>query len=142
MTERKPPGTGWETWIDEQIRSRPDADRLTLVQEASRRFDLTPLDEDFLVREIARLPELRIEWIRSGLEPAPTTGSALGDSHAFARALAATPHLGLPGSDFVFPTVHQVDNGGAARSVIATRSFCRMPCPTHSPISRRSRSRR
>ena len=42
------------TWIDEQVRNRPGADRLTLVQEASRRFDLTPLDEDFLVREIAR----------------------------------------------------------------------------------------
>jgi hypothetical protein len=41
-------------WIDEQIRDRPDADRLALVEEASRRFDLSPLDEDFLVRELAQ----------------------------------------------------------------------------------------
>ena len=72
-----------------------------------------------LVREIARLPELRIEWIRSGLTSAPTAGNAAADSRAFAQALAATPRLGLPGSDFVFPTVHQVDNGGVAHDVIA-----------------------
>ena len=41
-------------WIDEQLQARPDADRLALVDEASRRFDLTPLDADFLLREIAR----------------------------------------------------------------------------------------
>jgi hypothetical protein len=41
-------------WIEEQLRDRPDADRVTLVDEASRRFDLTPLDEDFLVRQITR----------------------------------------------------------------------------------------
>ena len=41
-------------WIDEQLQERPDADRVTLVDEASRRFDLTPLDEDFLVRHLAQ----------------------------------------------------------------------------------------
>ena len=41
-------------WIEEQLRDRPDAARITLVGEASRRFDLTPLDEDFLVRQIAQ----------------------------------------------------------------------------------------
>ena len=41
-------------WIEEQLRDRPDADRVTLVDEASRRFDLTPLDEDFLVRQLAQ----------------------------------------------------------------------------------------
>jgi hypothetical protein len=40
-------------WIDEQLRDNPAADRLTLVDQASRRFDLTPLDEDFLVRHLA-----------------------------------------------------------------------------------------
>lgn len=40
-------------WIDEQLHDRPDADRLKLVDEASRRFDLSPLDEDFLVRHLA-----------------------------------------------------------------------------------------
>jgi len=41
-------------WIDEQLRDRPGADRLKLVEEASRRFDLTPLDDDFLVRHLAQ----------------------------------------------------------------------------------------
>jgi len=41
-------------WVDEQLRERPDADRLTLVTEAGRRFDLSPLEEDFLVRHLAQ----------------------------------------------------------------------------------------
>jgi hypothetical protein len=41
-------------WIEEQLRDRPGADRVRLVEEASRRFDLTPLDEDFLVRHLAQ----------------------------------------------------------------------------------------
>ncbi len=40
-------------WLDEQLRDNPAADRLRLVDEASRRFDLTPLDADFLLRQMA-----------------------------------------------------------------------------------------
>ena len=40
-------------WFDEQLRERPGADRLTLVEEASRRFDLSPADSDFLFRHLA-----------------------------------------------------------------------------------------
>ena len=40
-------------WIDEQLHDRPGADRVKLVDEASRRFDLTPLDADFLYRHLA-----------------------------------------------------------------------------------------
>ncbi len=40
-------------WIDEQLHDHPDADRMKLVDEASRRFDLSPLDADFLVRHLA-----------------------------------------------------------------------------------------
>ncbi len=40
-------------WIDEQLRENPKADRTRLVDEASRRFDLTPLDADFLWRHLA-----------------------------------------------------------------------------------------
>ena len=43
-------------WIEEQLRERPDADTVTLIDEASRRFDLTPLDEDFLARHMAQRP--------------------------------------------------------------------------------------
>jgi hypothetical protein len=40
-------------WIDDQLRDRPGADRLQLVDEAARRFDLSPLDADFLLRHLA-----------------------------------------------------------------------------------------
>ena len=40
-------------WIDDQLVERPDADRVKLVDEASRRFDLSPLDTDFLFRHLA-----------------------------------------------------------------------------------------
>lgn len=40
-------------WIDEQLRDNPKADRVKLVDEAGRRFDLTPLDTDFLFRHLA-----------------------------------------------------------------------------------------
>jgi hypothetical protein len=40
-------------WIDEQLHDDPRADRVKLVDEASRRFDLTPLDADFLFRHLA-----------------------------------------------------------------------------------------
>ena len=40
-------------WIDEQLRDHPGASRVALVDEASRRFDLTPLDADFLIRHLA-----------------------------------------------------------------------------------------
>jgi hypothetical protein len=45
------------TWIDEQLHDRPGADRVKLVDEASRRFDLTPLDADFLIRHLAERPK-------------------------------------------------------------------------------------
>ncbi|MDP2625991.1 MAG: hypothetical protein Q8Q58_03670 [Candidatus Rokubacteria bacterium] len=45
------------TWIDEQVRNNPAADRVTLLDEASRRFDLTPLDADFLLRQLAGRPK-------------------------------------------------------------------------------------
>ena len=43
-------------WIDDKLREKPDTDRVKLVDEASRRFDLTPLDADFLVRHLAERP--------------------------------------------------------------------------------------
>jgi len=45
------------TWIDEQVRDNPAADRVMLLDEASRRFDLTPLDADFLLRHLAGRPK-------------------------------------------------------------------------------------
>ncbi len=40
-------------WIDDQLLDNPRADRLKLVDQASRRFDLSPLDEEFLIRHLA-----------------------------------------------------------------------------------------
>ena len=40
-------------WINEQLQDNPTADRTRLVDEASRQFDLTPLDADFLWRHLA-----------------------------------------------------------------------------------------
>jgi hypothetical protein len=40
-------------WIDDQLTDNPSVDRVKLVDEASRRFDLSPLDADFLLRHLA-----------------------------------------------------------------------------------------
>ncbi|MBI2202805.1 MAG: hypothetical protein HYU41_02970 [Candidatus Rokubacteria bacterium] len=40
-------------WLDDQLADNPNADRVKLIDEASRRFDLTPLDTDFLYRHLA-----------------------------------------------------------------------------------------
>ena len=82
-----------------------------------------------LVREVARLPELRIEWTRDAWTHERNPEA---DGRTFAHTLATTPRLGLPGSDFVFPTVHQVDNspvdkGGLARDLIAPTLPANLP---------------
>ena len=41
------------SWLDDQLRDNPRADRLRLVDEAARRFDLSPLDAEFLLRHLA-----------------------------------------------------------------------------------------
>ena len=40
-------------WLEDQLQDNPGADRVKLVDEASRRCDLSPLDEDFLFRHLA-----------------------------------------------------------------------------------------
>ena len=40
-------------WIDDQLTDNPAVDRVKLVDDASRRFDLSPLDADFLIRHLA-----------------------------------------------------------------------------------------
>ena len=40
-------------WIDEQRAEDPRADWTRLIDEASRRFDLSPLDTEFLSRHLA-----------------------------------------------------------------------------------------
>jgi hypothetical protein len=40
-------------WIDDQLRDNPGADRMSLLDAAARRFDLSPLDAEFLLRHLA-----------------------------------------------------------------------------------------
>jgi hypothetical protein len=40
-------------WIDDRLRDDPRADRSRLLDEAARRFDLSPLDAEFLFRHLA-----------------------------------------------------------------------------------------
>ena len=40
-------------WLDERMADDPRADRLKLVDEAARRFDLSPVEADFLMRHLA-----------------------------------------------------------------------------------------
>ncbi len=44
-------------WIDDRLRDDPHVNRLQLVEEASKQFDLTPLDEEFLIRHLATRPK-------------------------------------------------------------------------------------
>jgi hypothetical protein len=40
-------------WLDARLAEDPAADRGRLLDEAGRRFDLSPLDQDFLYRHLA-----------------------------------------------------------------------------------------
>ena len=40
-------------WILERLTDDPDAKRGPLIDEASRQFDLTPLEADFLYRQLS-----------------------------------------------------------------------------------------
>ena len=63
------------------------------------------------VREIARHPEWRIAWHDA------TTGD--GGRAPLRDALLQTPVLGLPGSDFIYPLMHQVEASGVAASLLS-----------------------
>jgi hypothetical protein len=65
-----------------------------------------------ILRELGRGPHLRVRWVADADAPA-------GDDASLARALARTPRLGLPGNDFIFPVVHQVDVSGVARELLS-----------------------
>jgi hypothetical protein len=66
--------------------------------------------------ELARAPRLRVEWVR---DVGVLDDAGDGDAGRFGAALANTPQLGLPGSDFIYPLVHQVDVQGLARDLVA-----------------------
>ena len=53
MAAGEPPIKQAVSWLDDQLRDNPRADRMKLVDEAARRFDLSPLDAEFLLRHLA-----------------------------------------------------------------------------------------
>jgi hypothetical protein len=53
-------------WIDDQLHDDPTADRSRLIDQASRLFDLTPLDADFLFRHLAERAKGRTETPQRG----------------------------------------------------------------------------
>jgi hypothetical protein len=62
------------------------------------------------LRELARHPDWRITWFRTSPVPAEPT--------ALSSALTAIPHLGRPGSDFIYPLMSQIEQTGIAARVI------------------------
>jgi hypothetical protein len=62
-------------------------------------------------REIARHPDWRVRWFDAA--DLAVTGPALGD------ALLQVPTLGVPGSDFIFPVMNQVEAAGVAAELLA-----------------------
>jgi hypothetical protein len=61
-------------------------------------------------REIARHPDWRITW--------HDATEAASDRPALLDALVQTPSLGLPGNDFIYPLMHQVEEAGVAASLL------------------------
>jgi hypothetical protein len=64
------------------------------------------------LREVARHPDWRLTWFD---RPAATAGDA---SCTLEERLRAVPHLGRPGSDFIFPLMTQAEGSGAAAAAI------------------------
>jgi hypothetical protein len=62
------------------------------------------------LRELARYPTWQLHWFEDPEEPAMTR--ALGD------VLLDVPRLGLPGSDFIYPIMHQAEDSGVAPALL------------------------
>lgn len=67
-----------------------------------------------LVRELARYPELHLSWQRALV----ADQGSRRDPSTLRDALASVPRLGVPGSDFIFPVMHQVESAGVAADVL------------------------
>lgn len=65
-----------------------------------------------LLRELARHPSWRLHWFEDPTEPVDTPV-------ALREALLDVPVLGVPGSSFIYPLMHQAEESGLARSLLA-----------------------
>jgi len=65
-----------------------------------------------LARELGRRPDWRLCWPD---ERPPARGHR---TEALTEALLSTPRLGRPGSDFIYPLLHQAEESGLARELV------------------------
>ena len=86
---------------------------LYLLPRVSPRGELTGELVRPLARELARAPERRLTWYEDRAPQAATPGDAL------LEAVAATPRLGVPGSDFICPLMVQAEESGVATDLLA-----------------------
>ena len=64
------------------------------------------------VRELARYPEWQLRWFDDPEEPAL--------ARCLAEVLVEVPMLGVPGSDFIFPIMHQAEASGVAPHLVSS----------------------
>jgi hypothetical protein len=86
---------------------------LYLLPRVSPRGELTGELLRPLARELARAPERQLTWYEDRAPQAVTPGDAL------LEAVAATPRLGVPGSDFIHPLMAQAEESGVATDLLA-----------------------
>ncbi len=83
-------------------------------------------------RELGRYPDWRLRWFEDSGDPV--------GSGSLADALLDVPMLGLPGSDFIFPIMHQAEASGTAAR--CSRAWSRAPSMWTRPGARSCASRR
>jgi hypothetical protein len=66
------------------------------------------------LRELSRNPNWRLTWFRSSVDPVHSDAEAT----SLAAAIEQTPHLGRPGSDFIFPLMSQIEGSGVAARLL------------------------
>ena len=87
---------------------------LYLLPRVAPRGELTGELLRPLARELARAPEWRLTWHREVQRGSPPLAAS-----ELTAAIAATPRLGLPGSDFIFPIMSQVERAGVAAELLS-----------------------
>ena len=70
-----------------------------------------------LARELARNPQWRLRWYEDRDDGPVDSGDASPAS--LFDALRATPRLGVPGSDFIYPLMSQVERAGVAAQLLS-----------------------
>ena len=66
-----------------------------------------------LAREVARNPDWQLRWFMERDPVRPASADALFS------AIQATPRLGVPGSDFIYPLMSQVERQGVAAGLLS-----------------------